>query len=83
LYAAILLGLIGMFSDLLSKYIHNAWMKLTEILGFFMNKLILGIVFFVFLTPIALLSRLAGRSNLKLKKQESSYFSERRHTYVS
>lgn len=82
---SILLGLIGMFSDYLSAKFTWAWMKLAEGMGFVMNKVILSIVFFVFLLPIAVLSRVIGGKNyLQLKRRgETSYYFTRNHKYES
>ena len=81
LYAALVLGAIGILIPSLSRKIHDLWMKFAEVLGFVMNKVILGIVFFIFLVPIAFLSRMFRKNPLKVKKSTSSYFSERNFTY--
>lgn len=80
---AVVLGLIGMFSNYLSGKIAWAWMKLAEILGFFTSKILLTIVFFIFLFPIAMLSRVFNKDKLQLKKKTSdSYYIERNHEFV-
>lgn len=81
LYGALLAGGIGVLIPALSRQIHNLWMKLAELMGFVMNKVILGLVFFVFLVPIALLSRVFRKNPLKVKKNTGTYFSERNFTY--
>ena len=40
---------------------HRAWMAAAHVLGWLNTRLILGLVFFVVLTPIGLVMRLAGR----------------------
>lgn len=82
LYAALALGAIAIFIPVLSRKIHTIWMKFAELLGLVMNKVILGVVFFIFLVPVALLSRLFRKNPLKIKKDASSYFSERNFTYT-
>ena len=57
-------------------------MKFAELLGFVMNKVILGIVFFIFLTPIAFLSKVFKRNTMHVKKDAATYFSERNFTYT-
>src|SRR5688572_1694434 len=69
LYVAATLGVIGMFFDYLTSKIHWAWMKLAEGMGWVMNKVILGIVFFVFLFPMAMLYRLSGKNSMQLTKR--------------
>lgn len=81
LYVAATLGVIGMFFDYLTAKIHWAWMKLAEGMGWVMSKVILGIVFFLFLFPIAVLSRLLGKNSMQLTKRADSYFVPRNHTY--
>lgn len=79
----LLLGLIGMFSTYLTSKISWAWLKVGEMMGAVMSKVILSAVFFIFLFPIALLSRLFKRDdNLRLKKSSgNSYFFTRNHKY--
>jgi hypothetical protein len=57
-------------------------MKFAEVLGKVMNKVILGVVFFVFLLPVALLSRLFRKNPLKMSREKNTYFSERNFTYT-
>lgn len=81
---AILLGLIGIFSKYLTSKISWAWLKVGELMGAVMSKVILSVVFFVFLFPIALLSRLfsSNRNNLQLKKTGgNTYYFTRNHLY--
>ena len=80
---SILLGLIGMFSKFLTTKIVWAWLKFSELLGKVMSKVILSIVFFVFLFPISLLSKLFGnKDNLHLKKIEGpSHYFVRNHKF--
>lgn len=77
-WLSLLVGIIGIASPLLSRVIHNAWMKLADVLGWFMPKILLGVVFYVFLFPIALLAGLFGRKDhlqLKLKPASTSTYS--------
>lgn len=81
LYAAILLGCIGIFIPWLSRKLHWLWMKFAELLGAVMNKVILSVVFFVFLVPMALLRKLFGKKSFSGKKATSN-FTERNFTYT-
>ena len=78
---AMALGAIAIFIPALSRKIHELWMKFAELLGFVMNKVILGLVFFIFLVPIAFLSRMFRKNPIKAKKESTSYFSDRNFTY--
>lgn len=81
LWIAIGLGLIGMFSDWLAEKISWAWFKLAEIMGFFSSKILLTIVFFIFLAPVAFLARIFSTDKLKLKKGGESYYVERNQSF--
>ncbi len=53
----------------------RAWMWLAHWLGVVNTRLLLGIVFFLLITPVAWLFRLIGRDALALKhKQANSYW---------
>ena len=80
---SVVLGLIGMFSNYLTSKIAWAWMKLSEGMGAVSSKIILSFIFFVFLFPIAILSRVFGnKSSLQLKKPEgNSYYFTRNHKF--
>ncbi len=81
LLSALILGLIGVFIPVLADKIHWAWMKLAHVMGWVMSKVILTLVFFVFLVPIALLMRALGKGSVKLKAGGKSYYKERNFLY--
>ena len=81
LLAALILGLIGVFIPLLADKIHLGWMKLAHIMGWVMSKVILTIVFFVFLVPMGLIVKALGKTNVKLKPGGNSYYKERNFLY--
>ena len=80
---SVLLGLVGMFSKYLTSKIAWAWMKLAEGMGAVTSRIILSFIFFVFLFPIAMLSRLFGsKSSLQLKKVTGdTYYFTRNHKF--
>lgn len=49
--------------------LNRAWMKLGLILGRVVSPIVLGLLFFGLITPIALILRLTGRDELHLKLQ--------------
>lgn len=82
IYVAIALGVVGAFIPSLAKWVDRAWYKLAEGMGWVMSKVMLTLVFFVFLFPVALLSRVFGKKDsLQLKKKSGSYWTERNHVY--
>jgi hypothetical protein len=48
------------------KYLHALWIGLSLLIGWVMTRVILTVVFFLVVTPIGLLQRLLGRSNVDL-----------------
>jgi hypothetical protein len=77
LYTALIIGLAGTFSPYLAKQIDFLWMKLTWLLSMIVPNLLLTAIFFLFLTPIAWLSRIFGEKNpLNLKNPGDSLFKE-------
>jgi hypothetical protein len=74
-YITLTVGLIGIVSDYLSKKLDFLWMKLTWILSFIVPNVLLTLVFYLLLFPIAVLSRLFGEKDpLRLKNTTNSIF---------
>lgn len=69
-------GLVGIISTFLSQKIEWAWMKLAKILGYIIPNILLSLVFFLFLLPISLISKLFTKDPLMLSKNYDSYFIE-------
>lgn len=63
---------------LLSR-LNRAWFQLGLILGKIASPLVIGLIFFGIITPVAVITRLFGRDALKLRKQTGvkSYWVER------
>ena len=69
--ALILLGLIWPRALI---YPNQAWMKLAEALSFVMTRLILGVVFFLVVTPIGIIKRLFGWDPLSRRSGRSASY---------
>ena len=54
----------------LLRPLNKAWYQLGLFLGRFVSPIVLGILFFIVITPVAIAMRLAGRDALKLRKQD-------------
>jgi hypothetical protein len=80
---SVLICAIGLFSNYLSEKIHWLWMKIAHIMGSIMSKILLGAIFYLFLFPLALISRLFKKTDsLQLKKSTgNSYYTNRNFTY--
>lgn len=66
----------GFTMPTLLKPLQKVWMALAVIIGFFMTKVILSILFYLVFTAIGLCSRIAGKQflNLKMDKSKKSYW---------
>jgi hypothetical protein len=54
------LVLLGLILPRALVYPNRAWMKLAEAMAFVMTRVILGVVFFLIVTPIGLVKRMMG-----------------------
>ena len=79
---ALALGAIGVFIPFLAGKIHWLWMKLAHVLGYIMSRVLLTLIYFLFVVPLAFFSKLAGKNTVQLKRKNSSYFKERNFTYT-
>jgi hypothetical protein len=78
LWVAIGIGAIGIISEKLSVLIEKLWFKLALILSYIVPNIIMGAIFFLFLFPIALLSKIfKKKDSLKLKNNIDTVYSER------
>ena len=65
-----------------AQKIHWAWMGLAGILGWINTRIILFIVFYLILTPVAFFTRLAGKLSFKKQnKNNDTLFINRGHIY--
>lgn len=84
LTAALVLGLVGVFSNFLSEKITLGWMKIAEVLGRINATILLSIVFFLFVTPIAFIRKLLSKSDplhLRDARNAPTLYEERNHAY--
>ena len=82
LYAAVAFGLLGLLIPAFANVVHSGWMKLAHALGYVMSRVLLTLIFFLFLLPISLLSKLFTRKSVELKAKGNTYFKERNFTYT-
>jgi hypothetical protein len=76
-------GLSGILSAWLSKKIEFLWMKLTFILSLIVPNIILALIFFIFLLPVAILSRLFRKKDfMQIRRGRSTYFTERKVNFT-
>ena len=70
---------LGLTFSAALKPLQKVWMGLGLVLGFFVSRIILSIIFFGLVTPIGLLMKLFGRDILdeRIDKNRASYWHER------
>ena len=84
LFLSIFIGIIGLFFNYLSSKITWLWLKLSKALGFVSSIVLLTIIFYIVLLPIALLYRLFNKDSLHLKKGKAiSYYVSKNHEFTS
>lgn len=73
---AVFFAIFGFFIPTALKPLQKAWMGFAAVIGWFMTRLILAVLFFLVLTPLSLISRLTGKKylNLKFRTSEPSYW---------
>ena len=73
----VLLITITVFSAHYLTPLNRLWMQFGLLLGRIANPLVLGVIFFFVITPLAIIFRLLGRDELLMKqKNVLSYFSK-------
>ena len=70
---------LGLLNSKILTPLNKLWFKFGILLGKIISPIIMGIIYFLVVTPIGLLMRLFGKDvlNLKLNKNESSYWVEK------
>lgn len=71
---SIIVGVTGIISPFLSRKIEWGWMKLAQLMGYIIPNILLSIVFFLFLFPISILSKIFRKDPLMLSKKYITYF---------
>ena len=72
--ASLGVGLIGIISGSLSRLIEKGWMALSRVLSYIIPSFLLGIVFYLILFPVALMSKLFNKDPLMLSNKYKTYF---------
>ena len=77
LYVALFIAAGGVVSQKITKIIDFLWMKLAWVLSLIVPKIILTIIFYVLLFPIATMAKVLGVKNgIVLKNNDTSSFKE-------
>ena len=62
----------GLLVPVVLTPLHKVWMTFSVIMGWFMTRVILCVLFFIVLTPMALLLKLLGKDLLDMKFEKDS-----------
>jgi multisubunit Na+/H+ antiporter MnhG subunit len=76
LIVSVLFFFFGLVLSALLKPFHKIWMSIAILMGWFMTRIILIILFYLIVTPIGFLARLFGKDflNTKFNKNLDSYW---------
>ena len=77
---ALLLLSVGLVSSFFLKTITDIWLKIGEALGAVSSRTMLAFIFFLVLTPLAILYRMSHKSP---STALDTYYITRNHTYVA
>ncbi len=71
--------LIGIFVPKAVRKVHTMWMKLAFIMGWFVSRFLLILIYFLIVTPIGLVSRVFGKKFIEtgFKTNNVSYWKKR------
>ena len=70
--------ILGLLNSKLFTPFHNLWLKLGTLLGRIVSPIVMFLVYFVFITPLAVIIRLFGKDLLRKKFNKSpSYWIKR------
>ena len=77
--------ILGAFNSKLLTPLNIGWIKFGEILGLIIAPIVMGLVYFVILTPVSLIVRLFGKDLLGLKflKENETYWIKRKKNLTS
>jgi hypothetical protein len=73
--SGLMLGLLGLIAPKILRPLNLIWFRIGELLGRITSPLILGLIFFILITPLSVILRLLSRDELHLKNNKLQ------HTY--
>ena len=76
---SIIFLILGLLNSKVLSPLNKAWFKFGILLGRIVSPIIMGLIFFLVVTPIALIMRIIGKDllNLKFNKEDKSYWIEK------
>lgn len=81
-YAAGSVGVLSLAIPAIGDGILWLWFKIAEVLGWINSRILLSLIFFVFLYPISWLMKISSKNMMFLKRvKNNSVYAERNHKY--
>lgn len=80
-YISLTIGVLSLLSSKFDTFLLYIWEKIALVLGWINTRIILSLTFFIFLTPLGVLSRLFSKDNLQIKNNNTTTFTKRNHKY--
>ena len=78
LIVSLIFLILGIINSNILTPLNKVWFKFGILLGSFVSPIVMGVVFFLVVTPISLLMKLFGKDVLNLKRNNSkSYWIEK------
>ena len=83
LFISVVVGVVGLIIDPFARGLSWLWYKIAEFLGRIVSTVLLTVVFYFLLLPLALLYRLKNKDLLELRNiNRNSMWVERKHRYT-
>lgn len=82
LIASTVIGVLSLISNTLAQLIEKVWFKIGHVLGWINTRILLTIVFYVFLFPMSLIYKLTSKDGLNRKNPKNTVFETRDHWYT-
>jgi len=78
LIVSIIFLILGLINSRLLTPLNLVWIKFGELLGRIISPIVMGVIYFIIMTPIGLFMRLIGKDLLKIKpSKNNSYWIKR------
>ena len=82
-YAAGIVGVITLAIPVIGYWTVWLWYKISEVMGWFMSRVLLSTIFFLFLYPISIFAKMSSRNGMQLKRvKDKTIYTERNHKYM-
>ena len=78
---ATVIGLLSIFIEKFAVGLNWLWMKLALGLGWVNSRILLSLLYYLFLVPISFLAKIFKGNPIKLKNDKGSMYEVRNHVY--